>query len=217
MESLVAPVGLAIVAFVSTNIDDLFVLVTFLVDGHSTVRDVVIGQYVGMGALYAISGIAALISLVVPPAYVGLLGLVPLGIGINKLRYLFGRDKTENLQSISDAKANRVLTIATVTIANGGDNIAVYTALFASHGISDRFTIGITFAVMTGLWCLAALWFVNHRRLRGPIHRQAHRIAPFVLIGLGVLILIRTGALPLRLVASSPKLYHAWHDLGKFA
>jgi cadmium resistance protein CadD (predicted permease) len=173
------------------------VLVTFLVDRHSTVRDVVIGQYVGMGALYAISGIAALISLVLPPVYVGLLGLVPLGIGISKLRCLFGREEKGNLQSISDAKANRVLMVASVTIANGGDNIAVYTALFASHGISDRLTIGITFAVMTGLWCLAAHWIVNHRRLRGPIHRQAHRIAPFVLIGLGVLILIRTGALSL--------------------
>jgi cadmium resistance protein CadD (predicted permease) len=197
MESLVAPVGLAIVAFVSTNIDDLFVLVTFLADRHFTVRDVVIGQYAGMGALYAISGIAALISLVLPAAYVGLLGLVPLAIGINKLRCLFGRDQNENLQSISDAKSRRALTVASVTIANGGDNIAVYTALFASHGISDRLTIGIMSAVMTGVWCLAANWLVNHRRLRGPIRRQAHRIAPFVLIGLGILILIRTGAFSL--------------------
>jgi cadmium resistance protein CadD (predicted permease) len=110
-----------------------------------------------------------------------------------------------------------VLTVASVTMANGGDNIVAYTALFASHGISDRLTIGITFAVMTGLWCLAANWFVNHRRLRGPVRRKAHRIAPFVLIGLSVLILIRNGALSLRLVESSPKLYHAWHDLGKFA
>jgi hypothetical protein len=48
---------------------------------------------------------------------------------------------------------------------------------------------------MTGLWCLAAHWLVNRRRLRGPIRCQAHKVAPFVLIGLGVLILIRTGAL----------------------
>ena len=196
MQSFVAPIGLAIVAFVSTNIDDLFILVTFLADRHFTVRDVVIGQYAGMGALYAISSIAALISLVLPAAYVGLLGLVPLAIGINKLRCLFGHDQKENL-SISDAKSHRVLTVASVTIANGGDNIAVYTALFASHGISDRLTIGIMSAVMTGVWCLAANWLVNHRRLRSPIRRQAHRIVPFVLIGLGVLILIRTGAFSL--------------------
>lgn len=195
MESPVAPIGLAIVAFVSTNIDDLFVLVTFLVDRHFTVRDVVIGQYAGMAALYAISGIAAMISLIIPPAYLGLLGLVPLAIGIKKLWYLLERDEKKNAQSVSNARANRVLAVASVTIANGGDNIAVYAALFASHGISDGLTIGIAFAVMTGLWCLAAHWLVNHRHLQGPIRRQAHRIAPFVLIGLGTLILIRTGAL----------------------
>ena len=72
-------------------------------------------------------------------------------------------------------------------MANGGDNIAVYTALFASRGVSDILTIGIVFAVMTGLWCVAAHWFVNHKALRGPIQRQAHRIVPFVLVGLGVL------------------------------
>jgi cadmium resistance protein CadD (predicted permease) len=76
MELFVAPIGLAIVAFVSTNIGDLFVLVTFLVDRHFTVRDVVIGRYVGMGGLYAISSIAALISLVLPPAYALSLRLV---------------------------------------------------------------------------------------------------------------------------------------------
>jgi cadmium resistance protein CadD (predicted permease) len=93
MELFVAPIGPAIVAFVSTNIGDLFVLVTFLVDRHFTVRDVVIGRYVGMGGLYAINSIAALISLVLPPAYVGLLGPVPLAIGISKLWCLFARDR----------------------------------------------------------------------------------------------------------------------------
>jgi cadmium resistance protein CadD (predicted permease) len=51
MESLVTPIGLAIVAFASTNIDDVFVLVTFLADKHFGVRDVVIGQYAGVGTL----------------------------------------------------------------------------------------------------------------------------------------------------------------------
>jgi hypothetical protein len=43
-------------------------------------------------------------------------------------------------------------------MANGGDNIAVYTALFASRGGFEVATIGIVFAVMTGLWCFAARW-----------------------------------------------------------
>jgi cadmium resistance protein CadD (predicted permease) len=66
---------------VSTNIDDAFVLVTFIADKNFRVRDVVIGQYAGVGTLYILSAIASLISLIIPPAYVGLLGLAPLAIG----------------------------------------------------------------------------------------------------------------------------------------
>ena len=41
-----------------------------------------------------------------------------------------------------------------VTMANGGDNIAVYTALFATCEGFEVPVIGIVFAVMTGAWCL---------------------------------------------------------------
>ena len=82
-------------------------------------------------------------------------------------------------------------------MANGGDNIAVYTALFATREAFEVLLIGILFAVMTGLWCLAALSLVNHRALGMPIRAQAHRVVPFVLIGLGILIFIRTGTIQL--------------------
>lgn len=85
MEALIADISLAIVAFASTNTDDIFVLVTFFSDISFTVRDVVIGQYMGIGALYTVSAIAAMISLIIPPTSVGLLGLAPIAIGTRKL------------------------------------------------------------------------------------------------------------------------------------
>lgn len=75
MESLVTLIGLAIVVFASTNIDDAFVLVAFFADKNFRVRDVVIGQYAGVSTLYVVSAIAALISLIIPSSYIGLLGL----------------------------------------------------------------------------------------------------------------------------------------------
>jgi cadmium resistance protein CadD (predicted permease) len=197
MESLVALVGLAVVVFASTNIDDVFVLVTFFADKNFRVRDVVIGQYAGVSTLYAISALAALISLIIPPAYIGLLGVAPIAIGMRKLYNLRRRQKKEEGRGSSTEAHGRRLAVAAVTMANGGDNIAVYTALFATRGGYEVPAIGIVFAVMTGLWCLAAHWLVNHRALGGPIRRYAHRVVPFVLIGLGILILVRTGTLQL--------------------
>jgi cadmium resistance protein CadD (predicted permease) len=195
MDSVLSLIGLAIVVFASTNIDDAFVLVGFLADPNFRLRDVVIGQYAGVGALYAVSAIAALISLVIPPAYIGLLGLAPIAIGVKKLsnRWSGKEKKEQDLQRVSSTGARgRTLAVAAVTMANGGDNIAVYTALFATRSGYEVPVIGVVFAVMTGLWCLAAHWLVNHRALGAPIRHHAHRVVPFILIGLGVLILVKT-------------------------
>jgi cadmium resistance protein CadD (predicted permease) len=197
MESLFTLVGLAVVVFASTNIDDVFVLVTFFADKNFRVRDVVIGQYAGVSTLYAISAVAALTSLIIPPAYIGLLGLVPIAIGMRKLYNLRRRQEKEEGRGSGTEAHGRRLAVAAVTMANGGDNVAVYTALFATRSGYEVPAIGIVFAVMTGLWCLAAHWLVNHRALGEPIRRYAHRVVPFVLIGLGILILIRTGTLQL--------------------
>jgi cadmium resistance protein CadD (predicted permease) len=197
MESLIALIGLAVVVFVSTNIDDVFVLVAFFADKNFHPRDVVIGQYAGVSTLYAISALAALVSLIIPSVYLGLLGLAPIAIGIRKLYSLWCSRKKEKEHSSRTSAHGRSLAVAAVTIANGGDNIAVYTALFATRSGFEVPVIGVVFAIMTGLWCLAAHWLVNHLALGAPIRRYRHQVVPFILIGLGILILIRAGTLQL--------------------
>jgi cadmium resistance protein CadD (predicted permease) len=200
MESALSLIGLAIVVFASTNIDDAFVLVGFFADKNFRARDVAIGQYAGIGTICAVSAAGALISLVIPQPYIGLLGLVPIAIGAKKLSNLRrGKEsKEEDWQRVSGAGApGKSLAVAAVTIANGGDNIAVYTTLFATRDGREVSAMVIVFAVMTGLWCLGAHWLVNHRALGAPIRHYAHRVVPFALIGLGFLILMRTGTFPL--------------------
>lgn len=197
MDSLLVLLGLAVVVFASTNTDDLFILLGFFADPRFRVRDVVIGQYTGIGALYGASVVASLVSLVIPKAYVGLLGLVPIVIGTKKWwEVARGREKTEEeLARHPGARATaRILSVAAVTTANGGDNIGIYTPLFATRDGVEIATIGLVFAVMTGIWCLMARWMVKHSLLDRPIRRYGHRVVPFVLIGLGVLIMYEAGS-----------------------
>ncbi|MCJ7691082.1 MAG: cadmium resistance transporter, partial [Clostridiaceae bacterium] len=76
----------AFVSFVSTNIDDIFVLMLFFTQINNVIktRHIVIGQYLGIGVLTAISIIGALGVSVVPHEYVGFLGLVPIYLGIKE-------------------------------------------------------------------------------------------------------------------------------------
>jgi cadmium resistance protein CadD (predicted permease) len=202
MKSLLALIGLAIVLFASTNVDDVFVLVGFFSDKRFRARDTVLGQYVGITALFIASVAASLLSLVIPLAYVGLLGVIPILIGAKKLFELYQqRDQTEEaLKHHSDADRNgRVATVALMTVANGGDNIGVYTPSFATRSAREIIVIAIIFAVMTALWCFVAHAIVHHPKLGSPIRRYGHRVTPVVLVALGVLILYQAGSFGLLL------------------
>jgi cadmium resistance protein CadD (predicted permease) len=184
-------------AFVSTNIDDLFLLVGFFSD-QSFSRDLIFaGQILGMATIVAISLVAASVAFAISPAHVGLLGFAPIIIGIGRLLRL---GKTEQGQPT----AAGIIQVATITIVNGGDNIAAYTPIFATEGSLEMSATLAIFAVLTLVWCFAALGLVRHTALGKPLRRYGHVLLPFILIGLGVLILYRSGAVNLA-VGSTPR------------
>ena len=184
-------------AFVSTNIDDLFLLVGYFSD-RSFSRDLIFaGQILGMAGIVAISLMAASVALAISPAHVGLLGFAPIIIGIGRLLRL---GKTEQGQPT----AVGIIQVATITIVNGGDNIAAYTPIFATEGSLEMSATLAIFAVLTLVWCFAALGLVRHTALGKPLRRYGHVLLPFILIGLGVLILYRSGAVNLA-VGSTPR------------
>ncbi len=178
-------------AFVSTNIDDLFLLVGFFSDRSYSRVHIFGGQILGMAIIVAISLAAASAALAISPQRVGLLGVAPIVIGIGKLLRL-GKAEDEGQPT-----AVGVLQVATVTIVNGGDNIAAYTPIFATQGSRDMIATLAIFAVLTLVWCVAALGLVRHTALGKPLRRYGHVLLPFILIGLGGLILYRSGAVNL--------------------
>lgn len=124
MEQLLPVFGIALVLFISTNIDDIFVLLSFFADPEFRPSQVVTGQFAGMIALIALSMGGSLLALVVAPAYVGLLGIAPLMIGIMKLIRLRRDEEKEEKQVPPPGRgAARIASVALVTLANGGDNI----------------------------------------------------------------------------------------------
>lgn len=195
MDSLSSLLGLAVVVFVSTNFDDIFLLLGFFADRTLQPKTIVLGQFVGMGALYFFSIVGALAALVIPRAYVGLLGLVPVLIGLFKFiqawRY---NGQSEPVESGKAKAARGFLAVAAVTIANGGDNIGIYTPLFTTCSVAQIILFGVVFTLMTGVWCLAARWLVYHPALGAPIRTHGPRVFPLVLMVLGCWILYHTGS-----------------------
>jgi cadmium resistance protein CadD (predicted permease) len=175
-------------AFVSTNIDDVLLLVGFFSDRSFSRGLIFAGQILGMATIVAISLAAASAALAISPRHVGLLGVAPIAIGIGKLLRL-GKVEDEGQPA-----AVGIRQVAAVTVVNGGDNIAAYTPIFATQGSREMIATLAIFAVLTLVWCFVALWLVRHTALGKPLRRYGHVLLPFILIGLGVLILYRSGA-----------------------
>lgn len=183
------------VVFAATNIDDILLLSAFFADASMRPRAVVIGQFAGIGVLTAVSIAAALFSLVVPEGWIGLLGLIPLALGIRGLQALWrtrrdGVDADDQVETdgITTHSTRQWIAVASVTIANGGDNLGVYIPLF-SQQLSWTPVYVVVFTVMTALWCWAGFWVVHHGRIGALIRQYGHGALPFVLIGLGIYIL----------------------------
>ena len=186
-------IGIGISAFVATNIDDIFVLMLFFSTLNFRKGQVVIGQYFGIGLLVLISTLGSLLALVVPQYIIGLLGLVPISIGIIRLVQLRKKNNSisEKTSQISRWSHLPILTVAAVTFSNGGDNIGIYTPLFAKYSLAGEVIfIFLIFMIMTGFWCVAAYYLVRHPLIASRIKKTGHIIFPCVLIGLGIYILV---------------------------
>jgi cadmium resistance protein CadD (predicted permease) len=196
MIDILGLVAIGVGAFAATNIDDIFVLMIFFSSLTFPVRHVVIGQYLGIGLLIVISALGSLITLVVPIYIIGLMGIIPIAIGIKNLAEIRKKDDSYSRQVVQNKKNNSYLSflaVAGVTFSNGGDNIGVYIPLFSKYNTLSQITaLTAVFITMTAVWCIVAYYFVNHPLVASRIYYTGNVVLPFVLIGLGIYILIES-------------------------
>jgi len=197
---LLPQITIAILVFISTNVDDIFLLAAFFADKKLSARTVVLGQLLGIGTLVAVSTLVAWLSMALPEGWISLLGLVPLYLGLKQIKSLWtdADDSAEDdeiqgqEQEIARSLHSQLLAVAGVTIANGGDNLGVYIPLFANSLAAIPLFI-VVFALMTLLWCFLGHVLVNNKVFGHWLRRYGHKILPVVLILLGLDIL--SGAL----------------------
>jgi cadmium resistance transport/sequestration family protein len=191
-----------IAAFVATNIDDLLILMLFFAQVNATFprQDIYVGQYLGFVAIVLLSLPGFFGGLLISKPLIGLLGFVPIALGIRGLKSEDDEIQTVNLPNLNQKSwINRVFSpqifsVAAVTLANGGDNIGIYISLFASQTFASLSVILSVFFVCVGVWCLVADWLSKHRAIAPILTRYSSVLMPIVLIGLGIYILIENNS-----------------------
>jgi cadmium resistance protein CadD (predicted permease) len=212
MNWLIETAKIGVATGIATTFDDNIYLTGFFSEVNRTFRPihVVVGELVGFTALVSISLVGFLLGLVIPPIYIGLLGILPILIGIRNLFTLNRDDEREredrkvNLKrnaryhgfasrklSIAEVLRDRqTYSVSAVTISNGGNNLGIYIPLFANSSLAQLAVI-IPICYLT-----VCTWlFLSYNLTRQPgiaviLSRYASKLFPFVLMWLGLRIIL---------------------------
>ena len=193
---MLATVLAAAAMFAVTNIDDIVVLTALFLassKGRPRAWHIVGGQYTGFITLVGLSLLAALGLTIVPDEWVGLLGFFPLVLGILGLIRGLKKDGDDDENKLTEGLG--LLGIAGITIANGADNIAIYTPVFRSMAPADTTVTVIVFLALVALWCALGKIIGTHHKVVETLEKIEHWLVPAVFIGLGLTILIGSGSL----------------------
>ncbi|MDZ4876573.1 MAG: hypothetical protein CLLPBCKN_006008 [Chroococcidiopsis cubana SAG 39.79] len=199
-----------IIAFTATNIDDIIILLLFFsqINVYFRRRHIVFGYYLGLTVIILASLPGYFGGLIVPREWIGLLGLLPIAIGIKQL--LSREKETPQVQAVTseleyDKSGNPILSfltsilspqtykVAAVAVANGGDNISIYIPLFAGSQLASLGIIIAVFFLMLGVWCAIAYLLTRQPTIAYMLTRYGQPLVPFVLIGLGLFIMYERG------------------------
>ncbi|MEV5572103.1 cadmium resistance transporter [Spirillospora sp. NPDC052269] len=197
MTGIATTIATAAGLFAGTNIDDILVLamlfLTSRASGAPRPWQIWAGQIAGFAVLVAVSGVAALGLSIIPDPWVGLLGIIPLAMGVHGL--VQAARAHRDGEPPATALATGLLSVAALTIVNGADNLAVYTPVFRTVGTGDSVVIIIVFFAGVAAYCLLGAWLGSHKRIIEIVERWGHWIVPAVFAALGATILLTSGVL----------------------
>lgn len=188
----------AIGVFLATNIDDIIVLSLFYARGagqRGTTAKILVGQYLGFGAILAATVLVALgARTFLPEEAIPYFGLIPLFLGLLAAWRVWRSDDDDGDEGKVSGKTLSALTIAAVTFANGGDNIGVYVPVFATVGTAGIVAYTVVFLALVAVLVAAARFVATRKAIAEVLERWEHILFPIVLIGLGIVILVEGGA-----------------------
>lgn len=170
--------------FVGVNLD-FFVILLFLLQKYRF-KDTLVGYILGMLSVFLISSLLGqTIQTFVPEWAIGLLGLIPIYMGIK------GEDDDE-VQANHQYKG--ILSVLFIYIAScGADNIAVYVPVLATMSLHAVIITAIYFIILTIISITLAYYFGKLSFIQKFFQRWGEHATRIIYILIGLFVMIDTG------------------------
>ena len=190
----------SIIAYITTEIDDLVVLLILFSKTRTSVEkaSIITGKYIGLALISCCCAVFASYLSKMNTALIGLLGVVPIFMGIKyAVDSIKGKREEQDLSSHFGIGSFLLMSfeVILITLASSGDNIAVYISFFTSVHGTEYIIVAVVFAVLQGLFCLAAMAIMNEKSIKRYVDESAKILIPLLFIALGIYIMVKDGTI----------------------
>ncbi|GFE67527.1 cadmium resistance transporter [Chroococcus sp. FPU101] len=210
MDWLIDALKIAIAAALATTFDDNIYLTAFFSEVNRTFRPkhVAVGELLGFTVLVLVSLVGFVLGLVVDSTWIGLLGILPILIGLRNLINL-NRNESDQDKSVNRKRNSKyrgfesqkrslwdvirdpqTYRVSAVTISNGGNNLGIYIPLFASSTFPNLAVIILICYLTVATWIFMSYHLTHQPGIAFILSRYASKIFPFVLMWLGLRIIL---------------------------
>jgi cadmium resistance protein CadD (predicted permease) len=185
-------IGVAAGAFVATNLDNLILLVALFGRYSDRRYEVMFGYLSGMLVIAGLTYYVGKLAGTAPVQYLGLLGIIPVLIGLVEIFRLFRNKGVIRDPILPGAGSTAVAATLTVQLGNSTDTIITYSVLFSDANDLGDYLVLASFGGMALMLALIAYLAQSHPWLSRPIQLYGHYITPLILITVGLFVLSNT-------------------------
>lgn len=171
--------------FIGVNLD-FFVILLFLLQKYSF-KDTLIGYEVGMMLVFTISAMAGqVIQSFIPGWSIGLLGIIPIYMGIR------GENDDDDPQRTKSATG--IISVLLIYLVScGADNIAVYVPILATMNLATILMTMIYFIILTAISLTLTYFFGQIPMIKNIFERWGAPLSRIIYILIGIFVMIDTG------------------------
>ncbi|MCZ2493463.1 cadmium resistance transporter [Dellaglioa carnosa] len=195
---MTALIGSTVLAFISTNIDYLLILIIIFAKYKNKHDDklIFIGELLGSGTLIVVSLVVAFWLKMIPEEWIlGFLGIIPIVMGI---KMYFGDEDEGNevREKLGKPQRSIILSVIMITIATcGPDNLAIYVPFFTTLNAGDiPIVLGLFFIFLCMITWLSKM-ITNLPKIQVFFERFGDLITLLVYVFLGIYILLESGTI----------------------
>jgi len=196
MTDVLAIIAVTSGAFIGTNLDNLLLLVALYSRYEKHTGTVAFGYMSGMVLIGVISLVIGFGGDFIPVNYLGLLGVIPMFMGLVGLLQLFRRKPAEAVTGFTVETSLKTVFIAVLLtqLSNGADTVITFSVFLADSTPATDYLISLTFLAMVVLFSWVAFYALKHRGLSDFLDRYGPYVTPFILILVGLYIISNTAS-----------------------